>query len=98
MSNRKVEKTDEVVENILTENDQDKAKYHSRKSGEALKPPGGELLGVASLYFYQNKFSSEKSPIFHVGTHMDLGKVPEEFADMGFKELRKRMMESYGRK
>ena len=68
-----------------------------RRSGQAVIPPSSEYIGSACVHFYRDD-SNGNRPVFHFGVIADLGSIQEGNADVGLKELRRRLMNHYGRK
>lgn len=65
------------------------------KAGGIVQPPGLVLVGSAALFYYKHAFTLE--PTYSVAQLLSLQAVEEGFADYGWKELRKAMMNQYGR-
>lgn len=63
-----------------------------------LQPLGFEYAGLAAVFLFedtQNKYSANHNYVFCSQTLLE--DVPEGQADVAFKELKKAMMEAYGR-
>lgn len=92
----------EVKNKVTFEHEQVKSDDERRKksedlmkrSGEVMKPVGYEHVGSATVHFYKNMFAQDN---FSTVTMSQVSRVPEGFADMGWKELRKSLMRAFGR-
>lgn len=73
------------------------AKARVVDAGRILCPFNAEYLGSAVVHFFGVP-SVPGKPTYQIIIHTMLEKVPEGFADYGHKELRKHMMDAYGRK
>lgn len=72
------------------------AKDRINKISEEIKPDTFESAGFAIVMMYKNE-SNKVNPEYRFACFSSLGKVEEGFADVGLKELRRNMMEAYGR-
>ena len=72
------------------------ANHHLRESGRACRPIRSDYIGSACVHFYREPNLGNEHT-FHFGIIADLDLVQEGNADVGLKELRKRMMQRYGR-
>lgn len=61
-----------------------------------LSPIGADYLGSAVIHYYSQE-PLPSNPTFFTIVQLDLKKVEEQLADLGWKELRAAMMKSYGR-
>lgn len=92
-------------ENIQRTEKSQYAKALVRKAGKAMAPYGAEHVASATIHFYlaggdkkQVLVSLETVHRFQIVTHLDLGEIPEQFADAGWKQLGDDLMIQYGRK
>ena len=68
-----------------------------RRAGEMHCPVGATYLGSASIHYFSIEGMTSMQPQFFVACQVDVGKVVEGHADIGWKQLQKALMQSYGR-
>lgn len=59
-------------------------------------PLGADYLGFAVVFYY-SKTSLPSNPQFFTACQTSVVNVPEQFADVGHKQLRTALMSAYGR-
>ena len=74
----------------------EESNHYLRKSGQSVRLAGSEYLGSVCVHYYR-KPNTEHTHTFQFGVMASLKRVDEGNADVGLKELRKRMMQYYGR-
>jgi hypothetical protein len=76
--------------------DVQRSNHNLRESGAGITPIGFEFIGSACVHFYRApNLGNEHS--YKFGVIADLDAIQEGNADTGLKELRRRMMQRYGR-
>lgn len=91
-ANAKITRLEKRIDDPCVE----KANHHLRESGKSYIPPGSEFIGSACVHYYRAPNLGDDHT-YHFGIIADLDLVGEGNADVGLKELRKRMMQRYGR-
>lgn len=74
--------------------------HHMNVAGDICRPHNHNLIGLSAIFFYEAATNDPITGKYRaaVVTQINLKDVPEEFADMGYKQLLDKMMSSYGRK
>lgn len=88
----------EVTRETLSKEDARAAEINARARDLAkiVCPVGFEYAGQATVYLFSNE-ADKNRPVFVFVNQVMLSNVPEGQADVAFKELKKAMMNAYGR-
>lgn len=92
--NMKREKNEELPQESLKNL---RSKELITTAGELLAQPGAEYLGSATVHYYVRSILDNEHT-YETIQQISVSKVAEGFADYGFKQLQKALMEAYGRK
>lgn len=92
-------KTIESMEVIDQEDSRSQEAYALlRRSGDKCKPLGMEYVGSAAFHMYKDKHDGLLPPSYVFVTLSPIGEATEGMCIMGFKRLKSRIYQFFGRK